>query len=111
MTNKSIPHIKLLCAVLPFVACISAGFALTAYSHGQVTSPSTGPGNKSTVTRTTVTQNSAHDLSLRLEALKSEATPSASVAECDQLRNHCGTSPESDDADPTPPLQEGGVLR
>jgi hypothetical protein len=50
---------------------------------------------------TTVTQNSLHDLSLRLDAMKSEATTSsASVAECDQLRNHCGTSPEPEDADP-----------
>ena len=99
MTNKPVPHIKLLCELLPF-ACISVGLALTAYSHAQLTSSSAGPGNKSIVTRTTVTQNSLHDLSLRLDAMKSEATPSGSVAECDQLRNHCGTSPEPEDADP-----------
>lgn len=100
MTNKSVPRIKLLYAILLLAACTSIGLSLTAYSHAQRASASAAPGTKSTVARTTVTNNSFHDLSLRLGAIKGEATSSAPVAECEQLHNHCGTSPEPENADP-----------
>jgi hypothetical protein len=99
MTNKFATHIKSSWKSLQFVFCISVGLALAAYTYAQATSPSSGPYNSNTVTRTTVTQNAAHDLSPALTALKSIANPTAASAECDNLHNHCGTSPETEDAD------------
>jgi len=99
MTNKSIPDIRLQREVLQFALCISVGFALATYTLAQAISPPAGFGNSNTVTRTTVTQNVVHDLSLALTALKSTANPTAASAECGNLHNSCGTSPEPEDVD------------
>jgi hypothetical protein len=99
MTNKSILDIRLQREVLQFALCISVGFALATYTLAQAISPPAGFGNSNTVTRTTVTQNGVHDLSLALNALKSTANPTAASAECGNLHNPCGTSPEPEDVD------------
>src|SRR6267378_4212924 len=101
MNNRLVPHIKFRRDALQFAFWISIGLALTTNTHAQSHSPLAGPGDNKTVTRKTVNQNAVHDLSPALTDLKSIAIPAAdsttTSAECDNLHNHCGTSPEPED--------------
>jgi hypothetical protein len=100
MTNKPVLPNRLNRCALQFAFCISVGLAFVTYTHSQVTAPLTGPGSNNTVTRTTVVKNAVHDLSPALSVLRSIANPTATSSECDNVHNHCGTSPEAEDADP-----------
>ena len=68
-------------------------------TYAQITPLSAGRRGDNLGTKTTVTLNAAHDLSSKITDMEVVSNRTGSIAECDSLRTHCGTSPEAEDAD------------